>query len=215
MARLPTLPEDQLKHLYLMRHGETTWNRSNRIQGHRNPALSRAGRAQVLATARHLRGRGIERIFTSDLRRAMESARIVQRTLGVPLTVLPQLREINLGTWEGLTPDQVNRRFRNGYAKWMADPSNVRIPRAEPHPAFCRRVRRCWKVQLVAGHERQILIVTHGGVIAALLAHLLRAHYDAFIVGLAIDNASLTHVVLHGRQVRVAMINRTWDHRRR
>ena len=213
MARLPTISEDALKHLYLMRHGETTWNRSNRIQGHSNPALSAAGRRQVLQSARHLRGRRIERIFTSDLRRAVESARIAQRVLRVPLTVLPSLREICLGRWEGLTPDQVNRRYREGYAKWMASPGGVRIPRAEPHDAFCARIRRCWREALVRGHEQRILIVTHGGVIAALLAHLLHARYNTLIIGLAIDNASITHVTLHGQRVHVPMINHTWRHR--
>ena len=198
------------KHLYLMRHGETVWNATNRIQGHRNSPLSAAGRAQVLSTARHLRHRRIERIFTSDLRRATGTAQLVRRYVQAPLTVLPTLREIDLGAWEGLTPDQVDRRFNNGYAKWLASPAHTRIPRAESHGAFCRRVKRCWKHELIAGHEESILVVTHGGVIAALLAHLLRAQYDIFIIGLAIDNASLTHVVLHGALVRVEMINHTW-----
>ena len=213
MARLPTIPDDALKHLYLMRHGETTWNRSNRIQGHSNPPLSLTGRRQVLESARHLRGRGIERIFTSDLRRAMASAGIVERALQAPVTVLPPLREICLGAWEGLTPDQVNRRYHEGYAKWMAAPGSVRVPRAEPHEHFCARIRRCWTQTLIRGHERRILVATHGGVIAALLAHLLHARYNALIIGLAIDNASITHVTLHGKRVHVPMINHTWRHR--
>lgn len=213
MARLPTVPSEALKHLYLMRHGETTWNRSNRIQGHSNPPLSRTGRRQVLHSARHLRGRGIERMFTSDLRRAAESARLAQQVLQAPITMLPALREISLGAWEGLTPDQVNRRYREGYAKWMAAPGNVRIPQAESHDAFCARIRRCWTQALVRGHEQRILVVTHGGVIAALLAHLLHARYNTLIIGLAIDNASVTHVTLHGRRVHVPMINHTWRHR--
>lgn len=211
MARLPSFdPDESLKDLYLLRHGETTWNRDNRIQGHRDPALSRLGCAQVRTTARHLRGRGIERIFVSDLRRALQSAQIVERVLRVPVTIVPELREIDLGAWEGLTPDQVNRRFRNGYAKWMASPSSVTIPQAEPMQAFRRRVRRCWRRDLVSGQERSILVVTHGGVITALLSHLLRAKFDTLIIGLAINNASLTHVALRGAQVRVEQINHTW-----
>ena len=213
MARLPTVPDDSLKHLYLMRHGETTWNRTNRIQGHSDPALSPTGRRQVLESARHLRGLGIERMFASDLRRATESARIVERVVRAPITVVPALREINLGRWEGLTPDQVNRRYREGYAKWMAALGNVRVPGAESHDAFCARIRRCWTQVLVRGHERRILIVTHGGVIAALLAHLLHARYNTLIIGLAIDNASITHVTLYGRRVHVPMINHTWRRR--
>ena len=213
MARLPTVPRQELKHLYLMRHGETTWNRANRIQGHRGPGLSVRGRRQVMQSARHLPGRAIERIFTSDLRRAEESAGITHQRLRVPITVLPGLREIGLGAWEGLTPDQVNRRYRDGYAKWMAAPGSVRIPDAEAHAHFCARVRRCWTHELISGHEQSILVVTHGGVIAALLAHLLHARYNALILGLAIDNASITHVTLHGQRVHVPMINHTWERR--
>lgn len=212
MARLP-IPSTPPKHLYLLRHGETTWNRHNRIQGHRDPRLSPLGRRQVLASARQLRGRGIERIFASDLRRAMESARLVQRVLRVPITVNPLLREIDLGRWEGLTPDQVNARFANGYAKWLASPANVHIPGAERHAAFKQRVVRCWRDCLVSGYEERILVVTHGGVITALLAHLLHASFDTLILGLAIDNASVTHVELHGRRARVAMINHVWHQR--
>ena len=210
MARLPTISGAPPKHLFLMRHGETTWNSSNRIQGHRDPPLSLKGRRQVQATANHLPHRQIERIFSSDLRRAVATARLVREVVDAPMTVLPTLREIDLGAWEGLTPDQVNRRFNNGYAKWLASPAHTRIPKAETHTAFCRRVERCWRQELIVGHEQTILVSTHGGFIAPLLAYLLHAHYDAFIVGLAIDNASLTHVVLHGAHVRVEMINHTW-----
>lgn len=180
---------------YLIRHGETTWNQGSRIQGHADPPLSARGRRQVLALGRRLARERPDRFVTSDLRRARDTAALLNRFCRVPLDVLPGLREIHLGAWEGLTPDEVDRRFRGGHARWRAGPSRVQIPGAEPIPAFRRRVWRCWQALLQTPGGARTVIVTHGGVIATIVASILRLSFDAILVTMPIANASVTTVV--------------------
>src|SRR5919204_5528893 len=97
--------------LLLVRHGETDWNVQQRWQGHQDPPLNALGREQARALAEALAGEGIDAVYTSDLRRARETAEIVAARLGVEVRPLPDLREIDVGTWSGLTMDEIRTRW--------------------------------------------------------------------------------------------------------
>ena len=84
--------------LYLVRHGETDWNREKRWQGHHDRSLSAAGRAQAAAAARRLRGERITQLHTSDLKRARETAQIIAGVCGVESGADRALREVDVGT---------------------------------------------------------------------------------------------------------------------
>src|SRR5581483_2208896 len=97
--------------LLLSRHGETDWNREGRWQGWADPPLNEVGREQARALAETLRTTAFDAVYSSDLRRAHETARIVAAPHGVAVVTGPGLREIDVGSWSGLTRAEIEARF--------------------------------------------------------------------------------------------------------
>jgi probable phosphoglycerate mutase len=105
--------------ILLARHGETEWNRVGRWQGHADQPLNEAGRLQASELAERLAGDGITAVYSSDLARARETADAVADRLGLEVVEDEGLREIDVGSWSGLTRAEVERRFPEGYARWL------------------------------------------------------------------------------------------------
>ncbi len=185
--------EDPGIHLWLVRHGESTWNRERRFQGARDAELSERGRAQAEALARGLAGREFAALYTSPLRRARDTAAPCAAALGLAPTPVPELREVGLGDWEGVTVDEVVARDGDRYWAWLTAPAAHPPPGGEPMDAFQRRV--CAAVARLAGRhpDAPVLVVTHGGVIAALLCRCLALGLDA-VWRLRVENASVTRL---------------------
>jgi broad specificity phosphatase PhoE len=154
--------------LLLARHGETDWNRVGRWQGHADPPLNEAGRQQAELLAEELAGDGVEAVYSSDLRRATETARVVAERLGLPVTEDSALREIDVGSWSGLTRAEVQERFPDGYARWLGgEIGHDGETREELTDRVVGAVER-----IAAAHEgATVLLVTHGGAIRALRRH--------------------------------------------
>jgi len=105
--------------LVLIRHGETDWNRDNRFQGHADPSLNDAGRAQARALATEIGAERFAALYTSPFRRAAETAAILASELGLGPLSDAALEEVDVGSWSGLTRDEVEERFPDGYARWL------------------------------------------------------------------------------------------------
>lgn len=180
--------------LWLVRHGESAWNRVRRFQGESDPGLSPEGVAQAEALAARLAGRGGPRvIYASPLRRARETAEVVARRLGVGVRVEPDLREIGLGAWEGMPVEEVVREYGDAYQRWLTAPLDHSPPGGEPLPALQARAVAALGAIAAAHPGGEVLVVTHGGVIAAYLCHLLGLSLNA-IWRFRVQNASLSVV---------------------
>src|SRR3712207_5098434 len=101
----------------LIRHGETEWNRSGRWQGHADVPLSAEGRRQGRLLAAYLKQEGepFAAVYASDLGRAVETAEIVARDLGVAVEPLVDLREMHIGAWSGMTTDESRTRYADAW----------------------------------------------------------------------------------------------------
>ena len=154
--------------ILLARHGETAWNRIGRWQGHADPPLNEAGRRQAELLAEDLLGDGIAAVYSSDLRRASETARVVGARIGLPVVEDAALREIDVGSWSGLTRAEVRERFPDGFARWLDGEIGHD---GETREQLTERVVAA--VERIAGaHGGQtVLVVTHGGAIRALRRH--------------------------------------------
>jgi broad specificity phosphatase PhoE len=143
--------------ILLARHGETDWNREGRWQGWADPPLNDTGRKQARALAEELRGTPFDAVYASDLRRARETAEIVAAPHGVPVVVDPELREIDIGAWSGLTRAEIDERFPNGER-----------PDGETREQHFARVRAAVLRIARANAGRRVLVVTHGGTVRAI-----------------------------------------------
>lgn len=195
--------------LIIVRHAESDSNIQNRIQGHKDSALTKKGFTQAERLARRIKEIKIDKIYTSDLGRAYATTFEILKHSKLPVVRDPLLREIHLGDWEGMTPEEVDRLYNKGYQKWLKKPSSIHIPESEGLPHFRKRVTNRVR-QIARNHRGQtLLIVTHGGVITALLADWFKADFDHLLINLQIDNTSITMVEETAKRTRLLLINDT------
>ena len=175
LARTRSFSPTMSRRLILIRHGQTTYNASGRMQGHLDTELSDVGYEQARAAARLLRDQGVVKIVASDLQRARETARVVAESLGLDFSTDPRLRETNLGQWQGKSSAEVDAEFPGARAIWRHDPTWA-PPEGESRVDVARRARPVIDelMQEFSGwDDGAVLIVAHGGAISALTCHLL------------------------------------------
>jgi probable phosphoglycerate mutase len=146
--------------ILLARHGETDWNRQGRFQGHADPPLNELGRAQARELAERLAATPFDAVYSSDLLRARETAEILATSHDVPVITDAGLREVDVGSWSGLTRAEISERF----------------PDAEHHDGETREehlARVLETVERIAHTHpgERILVVSHGGSLRALRRH--------------------------------------------
>lgn len=128
--------------IYLVRHGETDWNRELRLQGITDVPLNRAGLAQAHRLAKRFRHLRISVVFTSPLSRARQTARVVCRAANWPVVAEDDLREIDHGMWTGMSTRAIARRFPDDFAIWRSRPDRLRLSTGEELQAVYRRATR-------------------------------------------------------------------------
>ena len=154
--------------LYFARHGETDWNVKRLIQGTTDTELNENGRRQARELAEKLKDSGIRRVYTSPLKRANETGRIVAEELGVPCFVKAGLEELDLGEWEGCNWDEVKAKWPDEFEKRQADIANVPPPNGETYLQLAARVVNAVK-KILAETDGDTLMVSHGGAIQITL----------------------------------------------
>jgi broad specificity phosphatase PhoE len=155
--------------IVLVRHGTTNWNRQRRFQGHADVPLNEEGRAQARDLAKQLAGESFAVAYSSPLRRASETAEILAGRLELELRSNEALKEVDVGSWSGLTVTEVGARFPEGYARWVAWRASG-WDDGETYEELGRRVVAGLRELAETHREARILAVTHGGPIRAALA---------------------------------------------
>ena len=157
--------------IFLIRHGETEWNKIGRLQGHSDVKLSPEGIRQAQLLAEHAPFRTFDAIYSSDLSRAVNTAKILAAKFHLRVVEERGLREVNFGEWEGKTADEL--RDDPDFQSWLAGDNTVKPPRGESNADFVRRICKIFE-SIVEGLMKtgttECAIVTHGGVIMTLLA---------------------------------------------
>ena len=183
-----------MSRILLARHGQSVSNAVRRFQGVQDVALSELGARQAAALGLAVRGRRVAAVYASPLERARRTAEIAAAGLGLAVTPVEDLRELSLGEWEGRTVDEVQALPGNPYEQWVRDPVGCLPPGAEPLPDVQARVVRAM-AEIAAAHPNghEVLVVCHGGVISAYLAHCLGLPLSS-IWRLTLSNGSITEI---------------------
>jgi probable phosphoglycerate mutase len=171
--------------LYSVRHGESDYNVQGRLQGQSNlPALSPLGRRQSEAAATALAGRPIEAVYASPLRRALQTAEIIARALGLEVRTDPRLMEIHVGVFQDQLRSDLETTQGEALRLWQSGDPDFVIPGGESRRQLARR-----------GHEAfeaiwHALVVAHGGLLVSTIKSLLGIPLPD--PPLALENCSIT-----------------------
>jgi glucosyl-3-phosphoglycerate phosphatase len=197
----------RIRRLVMLRHGQTEYNAGSRMQGQLDTELTDLGRAQAVAAAEILAKRQPLLIISSDLRRAADTAAALGECSGLPVAVDTRLRETHLGDWQGLTHTEVDAIAPGARLAWRDD------ARWAPHGGESRIDVADRSLPLVAdlvedlaewgsgrdgvGPDRPVVLVAHGGLIAALTAALLDLPVDNWPILGGMGNASWVQLSGH------------------
>ena len=158
----------------LIRHGETDWNAEGRWQGHAPIPLNATGTRQSAALGRYLAANGyrLDRLVSSDLERAAQTAAAISAALDMPVQPDARLREIDLGEWQGLTRDEITQWDGDRYAAYRNDWRDTPVPSGESRRIVQVRARAAFDDWTAQYAGQTLAIVTHGGTLGMLLESL-------------------------------------------
>jgi len=159
--------------IYLFRHGAVVHAETGRFIGHLDVPLSALGERQIAAQAARLASVELAAVFASDLSRARRTGEIVGAPHGLAPTVVPALREMAMGRWDGLTAAEIRQREPEQFAEWMARVGEFPFPDGESVPDLEARAWPAFE-SIVADHAgRAVAVVAHGGTNRTLLCRAL------------------------------------------
>lgn len=164
-----------LRRLVLLRHGQTDYNVAGRMQGHLDSILTEWGLAQAVGVAPEIARFLPDRLVSSDLRRAAETADVVGHACGQPVKLDPRLRETHLGEWQGRTVAEIEEGWPGAIARWRSDPAWA-PPGGESRIDVVRRSRPVvdeLDEEYATSAEATAVLIAHGGLIAGLVSGLL------------------------------------------
>jgi phosphoserine phosphatase len=182
-----------VKRVIFIRPGETDWNRDLRWQGWVAIPLNAHGRQQAERLANYVRHIGMSALYTSDLRRATETAAILTAKLGFAPILDERLRERNIGRWQGLTPDEMERWYPEEYERLLADPEGFRVPGGESRADVKKRMSAAFEDILKQDKGGTVGILSHTTAIHSLLGELIQG---GFARKVEVSNTSVTTIKL-------------------
>lgn len=194
--------------IYLVRHGETLWNSTMRFQGATDIELSAKGLLQAEQLAAGLKDKKIDAVYASDLKRAIKTASFLAKEKGLTVNSEPGIKEMCFGEWEGLTRSQIDEKWPGMLEVFLKDPGEFESPGGESFVKL--QQRSCLAFYNIAKKHKQenILIVSHGGTIRAILADLLGMNL-AKIWSLRQDNTGMNIIVEYDGNYVVNLLNST------
>jgi broad specificity phosphatase PhoE len=192
----------------LIRHGQSTWNSEHRIQGQLDPPLSDEGRRQAERVGLRIAGRRFAGFYSSDLKRAFETAQAIEAATGLQAEPMAGLREIFLGEWEGLRTDDLAQRFPEAWASWTDEPDWDLVPGGEGAALFETRVAAALDEILSRHAQGDVVVVTHGGVIQIAL-HRVIGRPSRGLFPFKIQNASISVIERRDGRMVIGGVNDT------
>lgn len=155
--------------LILVRHGETDWNRTGRCQGVADIDLNDNGKQQVRELASSLKDERISAIYSSDLKRALETAREIASHHKLTVNIEKDLREMDQGELEGLRFSEIRERYDHVLTQWRESPETLKLPMGESLAGLQERALRVFNKILERHSGETVVTVSHNLTITTLL----------------------------------------------
>jgi len=162
-----------LAKLYLIRHGEVEWNRENSYIGATDLPLNDEGKKQAALLADRLAQHKVSAVYSSDLIRARETAEIIAERFGLQVIMVPQIREVNYGEWEGVSETKLPTSHPEIYHDWRVNPAEVRIPGGETFAELRDRAFSAFRRIAESHPSEDVVIVGHKSVNRVILCCLM------------------------------------------
>ena len=192
--------------IFLIRHGETDWNKTKKLQGNSDVKLSAQGIRQAKLLAEHAPFEHVAAIYSSDLSRAFATAQILAEKFNLPVIKIPDLREMNYGDWEGNLISELIAATANGFENFFTAPENCTPPNGETFSQCQARVMNALK-KIIAAHENQnVAVFSHGAAIRLTICAALEipihkiwaiAQFNTAINILRVDDGNFTLELLN------------------
>lgn len=190
--------------LILIRHGETLWNKEGRVQGTSDVELSAAGKKQAELLALSLKDHPLESIHASPLKRAHQTAEIINTFHHLDIQLHWDLMEMDQGDFEGFSFKELMASKKEFLQKWISDPASVKMPNGE---SLSELQNRAWRItEEIIGKSQNALIVSHNFTIAAILCRLRNISLSEFR-STCVDTASKTIVRLGKEKAIIDLLN--------
>lgn len=194
--------------LFLIRHGQTEWNRLGKYQGQSDTALSSEGIRQAELLAQHFPAASLDIVYASDLKRAVVTAEHLARRFCCPLHADAALRELDFGAWEGLTYQEIAQRWPQEVADFFQAPESLQIPAGETFSALQARAMAKIRAIRAENEGKNVAVVAHGAITRGILTALLHIplHY---VWSLRQDNTAVNIIRFDEDHVSVELVNGT------
>lgn len=190
--------------LILIRHGETLWNKEGRVQGTSDVELSATGKKQAEFLALSLKDHLIEGIHASPLKRAYQTAEIINKFHHLDIQIHRDLMEMDQGDFEGLSFKELMAGKKEFLQKWISDPASIKMPNGE---SLSELQKRAWNaMEEIIGKSQNALIVSHNFTIATILCRLRNISLAEFR-STCVDTASKTIVRLGNKEAIIDLLN--------
>ncbi len=166
---------------FLVRHGETEWNKSGRFQGHTDISLNERGLSQAKETAKAAAEWGLCAIYSSPLIRTAQVADEIAKVTSMPVSKQPGLKELGLGDLEGVTGEEMRDNWPEVFSVWRSNPEKVSMPNGE---SLFQLRERCWQaildIEQKHSADDSVVVISHNFAIRSIVGELLGVPLEYF-----------------------------------
>ncbi len=196
--------------LIFVRHPETDWNKQRRYLGRTDIGLNQRGLKQAELISDYLRNKNISAVYSSNLKRAYQTACIIAKQNSLEVKKDERFNEVDFGKWEGMTFEQLQKKYPKLAQEYLSDPLNVKIPGGESLLKFRKRVNEALK-KILAKEKGTVVIVSHAGVNRIIICNLLKLSLSYFWQ-IKQDIGAINIIEIHKKTNIIFLINHTlWE----
>lgn len=194
--------------IYITRHGETQWNRLNKLQGSKNSPLTARGIEDGRELGLYLEDVDLDKIYSSPLERAYETSLIIRGERPIDIQVLDGLREMSFGVFEGKSKEEINEKYSKTYYNYWHRPQDYQPILGETYEEFLKRVWSAF-LKVAESKEERVLVVSHGVVIRAIMNLIHKRPLEEITKIPIVEGGSLTIIDYIGGEFKIIEFNKT------